>query len=222
MGRKIVRNVILLILAVCLLYSIQTSATRRVTSNKVKPKGPRMGRSTLVGNTRFGKAVMRELGQDYDSATSIDDLRSDVAKATASRYCYFDKGMSCPCNNKCIVDDRSCTANRDYFDHIYAPDKEASSEDAAMDETKTRVDHFTQKNSERRLSKREMRMKRKKLMMMSTWIDELLPDPYQGQDIVFTYLVNTLKLTTRGVVALLYALHKLKGVHFPKPRYYIH
>jgi hypothetical protein len=215
-------NVQLFLLAlVCLVASVHPSSIRRGTSNTRKLKGLRMDRPILTGNARFGAAVMKELGQDVNTANI--ELQSNFATAVASRHCYFDKGMSCPCNGKCIVDDRSCTANRDYFDHVYANDNESSSAD--MDSGKISVENVLQNRPSRegrRLSKSELRMKKKKLMMMSTWIEELLPDPYQGQDLVFNYLVNTLKFTSRGVVALLYALHKQRGVHFPKPRYYIH
>lgn len=122
-------------------------------------------------------------------------------------------------------------ANRDYFDHIYEPEnsKRPSSIDensflqVGGDKRQYTSSWASSENSRvpRRMTGREKRLRRKKLMLMSTWVEDLLPDPYQGQDPVLNYLMNTVKFTTRGLINLLYALHSLKGVHFPKPRYLI-
>jgi hypothetical protein len=62
-------------------------------------------------NGKFRKAVSTELGEAVTKITRT--------VATEVRYCYFDKRMPCPCEGHCRIDDRSCTANRDYFDSVY-------------------------------------------------------------------------------------------------------
>lgn len=62
-------------------------------------------------NGRFRKPVSTELGDDL--LTPKNNVATDI------RYCYFDKRMPCPCDGRCRIDDRSCGANRDYFDNVY-------------------------------------------------------------------------------------------------------
>lgn len=54
------------------------------------------------------------------------------------------------------------------------------------------------------LNKKEKRLRRKKLFVMSTWIEDLLPDPYQGHSWVLNSVVNTSKFFFRAVKVMLY------------------
>ena len=59
-----------------------------------------------------------------------------------------------------------------------------------------------QPKSARPLSKRERRLRRQKLFLMSTWLDDLLPDPSQGKSWMLNMVLDFIKILTRATIVL--------------------
>ena len=142
----------------------------------------------------------------------------DVQESSANtKCCYFNKYTPCPLNKICPYDERPCKANRTYFDEIFAnndninegtnnqqnnnnsEEEEELSNDNIMQMTTTSK-YLTYK---RYLSRKEMRARRQKLFLMSTWLEDLLPDPHQGKDLVLNWTVDMFKIVYRSVLIVL-------------------
>jgi hypothetical protein len=64
------------------------------------------------------------------------------------------------------------------------------------------------------LSRHERKLRRKRLFLMSTWIEDLLPDPHQGRDPLTNAAADAMKISIRAVQVLL-SLCRL-GPHPPR------
>lgn len=64
------------------------------------------------------------------------------------------------------------------------------------------------------LSRHERKLRRKRLFLMSTWIEDLLPDPHQGRDPFTNAAADAVKISVRAVQVLL-SLCRL-GPHPPR------
>jgi hypothetical protein len=145
--------------------------------------------------------------QNYENYSCDLKIRP-VTKSESTLTCYFEKTSSC-CSNKsgiCPVDNRPCGANREYMDHVYGarfvpkpkPAFQAFrySQQSQM-HMYTSVPSSTPPAPERQLTGAERRIKRQKLFLMSTWLEDLLPNPSQGRSWMFNTLCDTLKIITR-------------------------
>lgn len=189
-------------------------------------------------NPKFGKAEAVELGapttQELGGGAGFAGnlLSSEEGGGEEElKMCYFDRRIACPhrSNRQCHVDERPCASNRDYFDHIYAPNKNLiptsrfpdsdSGLESENDDNTLQFRVIEKPLLKRNLSRKQLRAQKKKLMLMSTWVEDLLPDPYQGQDLLINMIFNSAKFSVRITIFCLYALHKINKVHFPKPKY---
>lgn len=194
------------------------------------------------------------------------------------RYCYFDRRSPCPCTERCLIDDRFCGANREYFDHVYGPlsedlkttetdespetnndeedignlkfdfsnivllpkrvkrslqrkrvltspsssgrMKEKSTppikESTSIASSKFRYERHQQQLQ--KLSRKERRIRRKKLFLMSTWIEDLLPDPHQGHSWMVNMVVDLFKISHRAAALMVYSICKQGN----KPKFNLH
>ena len=177
----------------------------------------------------YPPAYAIELGQQRREDGHILSL-TEIKGSHCNKKCYFDKVTRCSKDNVCAIDSRPCDANRDYFDHIYNCNKKnkkveeklklriSGKQLALMFDAHYRVTPYARP---KKYYRKEQLLKRKKLMLMSTWVPSLLPDPSQGKDWILNFVIDSLKFTTRGLLVLLYYFHQMKGVYFPKPRFLI-
>lgn len=159
------------------------------------------------------KAYADDLSIEDDKCRNnniIIDIHDHVtADNNNHKCCYFDKNTPCPLYNICPYDERPCKANRAYFDHIFGNDDNTeghsnnASNDELPDDNIMQISTSKYLNSKKYLSKKELRVRRKKLFLMSTWLEDLLPDPHQGQDLVLNWTVDMMKIVYRSVLVVL-------------------
>lgn len=162
------------------------------------------------------KAYADDLSIEDDKCRNnviIDDIHDDNNNADNHKCCYFDKNTPCPLYNICPYDERPCKANRAYFDHIFGNNantdeangqsNDIASNDGLSDDNIMQISTSKYLNSKKYLSKKELRVRRKKMFLMSTWLEDLLPDPHQGQDLVLNWTVDMMKIVYRSVLVIL-------------------
>jgi len=151
------------------------------------------------------KAYADDLSIEDDKCRNAVDVKDNIV----SKCCYFDKNTPCPLNNICPYDERPCKANRAYFDHIFANNANTeangqSNNDELSDDNIMQINTSKYLNSKKQyLSRKELRVRRKKLFLMSTWLEDLLPDPHQGQDLFLNWTVDMMKILYRSVLVVL-------------------
>ncbi len=161
------------------------------------------------------KAYADDLSIEDDKCRNnnvIVDIHDDKNAAENHKCCYFDKNTPCPLYAICPYDERPCKANRAYFDHIFGNDDNTDKShgqnsnainDELPDDNIMQINTSKYLNSKKYLSKKELRVRRKKMFLMSTWLEDLLPDPHQGQDLVLNWTVDMMKIVYRSVLVVL-------------------
>mmetsp|Transcript_18317 Transcript_18317/g.30701 ORF Transcript_18317/g.30701 Transcript_18317/m.30701 type:complete len:217 (+) Transcript_18317:241-891(+) len=167
--------------------------------------------------SNFGQASASDLALEPE----VEEINSDCRGG-----CYFDKASPCPEHGTCPYDNRPCKSNRNYFDEIFGPSPDQMIDPASAtgnrknnekdgNDRSNNDDNFmlTQQDCLSRLTARERRLRRQKLFLMSTWLEDLLPDPTQGRSWMFNMLVDSVKITFRAFLVLLSMTHAVE-----KPR----
>ena len=133
-------------------------------------------------------------------------IKSSIDAPGDPLTCYFEKSSSCSSSKCgiCPVDNRPCGANRDYMDHIYGArfmPKPKPVFQAYKYSQQSQMHMYASAPvvtvPERKLSAAERRTRRQKLFLMSTWLEDLLPNPSQGRSWMINSVCDTLKITTR-------------------------
>lgn len=147
-----------------------------------------------------------ELKKKEINSYSCDLKIKPATKAVASTTsCYFEKSSPCSsCRSGiCPVDNRPCEANRDYMDHIYGArymPKPKPVFQAYRYSQQSQMHMYAAKPSppqpEKKFTVAEKRTKRQKLFLMSTWLEDLIPNPAQGRSWMFNSLCDTLTIVT--------------------------
>jgi hypothetical protein len=163
-------------------------------------------------NFNDGKKTISRALDVKDGAVRSYSCDLKITKPTAldsnSLSCYFEKSSSCSsCKTGiCPVDNRPCNANRDYMDHIYGArfmPKPKPVFQAYKYSQQSQMHMYATTTAapppvpERILSASERRSRRQKLFLMSTWLEDLLPNPSQGRSWMFNSICDTVKITTR-------------------------
>lgn len=52
---------------------------------------------------------------------------------------------------------------------------------------------------------KEHRLRRQRIFIMSTWLEDLLPDPHQGRSWMFNMAADSAKITVRAMIVILSA-----------------
>lgn len=154
----------------------------------------------------------------YDSNLIIQDNNDNnklIIKKDILKSCYFDKRSICTRNNVCPFDERPCKSNRAYFDDIFNTDKTINNDNNIMQfntysnqEKKYYYDNLLL--NKKLFNKKELRIKRQKLFLMSTWLDDILPDPHQGKDILINTFIDFYKIITRSILLILSMINIIK------------
>eukprot|EP00597_Dinobryon_sp_UTEXLB2267_P006383 CAMPEP_0170081296 /NCGR_PEP_ID=MMETSP0019_2-20121128/17199_1 /TAXON_ID=98059 /ORGANISM="Dinobryon sp., Strain UTEXLB2267" /LENGTH=239 /DNA_ID=CAMNT_0010295655 /DNA_START=295 /DNA_END=1014 /DNA_ORIENTATION=- len=92
--------------------------------------------------------------------------------------------------------------------------KESSS--SSLPTIKYRYEH--QQKQLQKLSRKERRLRRKKLFLMSTWIEDLLPDPHQGHSWMVNMVVDFFKISHRAATLIVYSICRQGN----KPKFILH
>lgn len=166
-----------------------------------------------LANNEYGGTLMMIKATIPEISYSCDlEIIPAIKLVDSSLTCYFDKTSSCSsCKSGfCPVDNRPCPANRDYMSHIYGgrliPKPKPKFQAFKYSQQSQMHMHAASNNAviipppteeEKKLTSRERRKRRQKLFLMSTWLDDLLPNPSQGRSWMFNSLCDTLKITTK-------------------------
>lgn len=204
----------MIILCTLLLYSTLSYALRR--ANLVMRKAVRSPESyTSELKIRTPASVTGKIVLASDSSKSKDlsyscdlKIRAPASTGSNSLTCYFEKSSACSsCKTGiCPVDNRPCDANRDYMDHIYGARFMPKPKPVFQSYKYSQQSQLhmyaataatTPPEPERVLTASERRSRRQKLFLMSTWLEDLLPNPSQGRSWMFNSICDTVKITTR-------------------------
>lgn len=168
---------------------------------KSRPKGYIVNRKSATESINLNESLDRSYACDLK-------ISRPTNLKTTPLSCYFEKSSSCSsCKSGiCPVDNRPCEANRDYMDHIYGARfvpkpkqvfqsyKYSQQSQMHMYATAPAVVPTV---PERILTVAERRSRRQKLFLMSTWLEDLLPNPSQGRSWMFNSICDTVKITMR-------------------------
>ena len=121
---------------------------------------------------------------EFSSVFEIPKRRSRSAVQKMRMVRYSSSGMLVSGNNVKTVSYSSSTSNRRQDDFAHQL-QHASSRKRNGDRNSRKMKAL--------LSKKERRLRRKKLFLMSTWLEDLLPDPHQGSswfDLRLPYILS--------------------------------
>ena len=204
----------MIILSTLLLCSTLSCALRRANLMMVKSvRSPESYTSELKirtpANVASKNLVASESSKSKDMSYSCDlKIRAPASTGSNSLTCYFEKSSACSsCKTGiCPVDNRPCDANRDYMDHIYGARFMPKPKPVFQSYKYSQQSQMhmyastaatTPPEPERVLTASERRSRRQKLFLMSTWLEDLLPNPSQGRSWMFNSICDTVKITTR-------------------------
>ena len=204
----------MIILSTLLLYSTLSCALRKANVMMVKSvrKSDSYTSELKIRPTpnAVGKNVLSsDSSKSNDLSYSCDlKIRAPSNTESSSLSCYFEKSSPCSsCKTGiCPVDKRPCDSNRDYMDHIYGARFMPKPKPVFQSYKYSQQSQMhmyaataatTPPEPERILTASERRSRRQKLFLMSTWLEDLLPNPSQGRSWMFNSICDTIKITTR-------------------------
>lgn len=199
------------------LFCMNVSSLSRTTIKMMRSRYDPLGysselkpRSTVNPMKAKRRAVASESRIRSEKDLSCDlKIRVPIESAGSPLTCYFEKSSSCSSckSGVCPVDNRPCSANRDYMDHVYGArfmpkpkpvfQSYKYSQQSQMHMYASPASTPVPVVPERKLSAAERRSRRQKLFLMSTWLEDLLPNPSQGRSWIFNSVCDTMKITTR-------------------------
>lgn len=210
---KTKRKMMLRVLLVCLFCASVLSFTR--TPLQMTRSGNSANDYTSELSTRKKSAITKlriasersQIKISPEKNLSCDlKIKSPIESFGGPLTCYFEKSSSCSsCKSGiCPVDNRPCDANRDYMDHIYGArfmPKPKPTFQAYKYSQQSQMHMYASAPvpvvPERKLTAAERRTRRQKLFLMSTWLEDLLPNPSQGRSWMINSVCDTMKITTR-------------------------
>ena len=213
---KIQRNLLVALIVGCIFLTnvVSFSAHRshlmmaaneaKSYTSDLKPRS-----SGSIRSTKRTVPLSSEMKLSMETALSCDlKIKKTIGSSDTPLSCYFEKSSSCSsCKTGiCPVDNRPCGANRDYLDHVYGARYMPKPKPVFQSYKYSQQSqmHMYAANApapptepERKLTAAERRSRRQKLFLMSTWLEDLLPNPSQGRSWMFNSICDTMKITTR-------------------------